>query len=106
MKKLDLVSRVRMKKYRSCKDAVSYTHLYWLNLWSDFTRDIDAGIPIHTSLKADNGGHAVVTVGWYIVRYGAKDFRYLQVINGWQKSIKYAGFDGYYNQILGIAVKI
>lgn len=79
---------------------------YWLNLWSDFTRDIDAGIPIHTSLKADNGGHAVVTVGWYIVRYGAKDFKYLQVINGWQKSIKYAGFDGYYNKILGIAVKI
>ncbi|MGN0450451.1 MAG: C39 family peptidase [Ruminococcus sp.] len=79
---------------------------YFFNFWSDFTRDINSGIPIHTDLQADDGGHSVVTVGWYIKRYGKKDYKYLQVINGWTRNIQYVSFNGYYKSISGIAVKI
>lgn len=79
---------------------------YWLNLWSDFTRDVNNGLPIHTFLHVDGSGHSVVTVGWYIKRYGGTDFRYLQVLSGWSREIKYVPFDGYFNSISGIAIKI
>lgn len=40
---------------------------YWLNLWSDITRDIDANKPILLNVPTGNNKyHAVVIVGYYI----------------------------------------
>lgn len=39
---------------------------YWLNLWSDITRDIKANKPIILSVHSGNTGHVTMIVGYYV----------------------------------------
>ena len=54
---------------------------------------IDQDIPVHTHLLTNYGGHAVVVIGWWIKRYGNKDFRFLKVMSGWTNEVKYVPFE-------------
>ena len=55
---------------------------YWLDLFSDFVRDVKANKPIYTYIVSSTGvtARAVVTLG-YVVRTGGN--QYLQVFNNW-----------------------
>lgn len=64
---------------------------YWLDLWSDFTRDFNGGYPnamaIYGTAIIDGvpqeAGHAVVGIGYRILNDGTK---YIRVYDGWNHS--------------------
>ena len=55
---------------------------YWLNLWSDVTRDIDANKPIIMAYNSPSLNHAYIVLG-YKVEDGIK---YLYVFSNWASS--------------------
>jgi len=61
---------------------------YWLNLWSDFTRDINADKAIVLFVKGkiddkDSNGHFVVVLGY---RQHTNNAQFLRVADGWYAS--------------------
>ena len=70
---------------------------YWLDLWGDFTRDINNNKPIWVSVGVDEVGHSMMCVG-YVIRYvNGSGTNYLRVATGWTADIgsvaQFNGFD-------------
>lgn len=86
---------------------------YWLNLWSDWKRDLGNDFPILTSVygyKQNAGswedvGHAIVAVGYREYESGAK---YLRVYDGWNTTNdKYIYFNSnYFTSVNGVCIKV
>lgn len=86
----------------------SYGH-YWLNLWSDYTRDIGKNLPIllHTA-RNDGLSHDQVVVGYKeYTSVSSSSTKYLMVYTGWTTNMTYVkfkancftSFDGYVVEI-------
>lgn len=78
---LDTVARA-IKTFSSRSGKTAVINEYWLNLWSDVTRDIDANKPIIMAYNSPNLNHAFLILG-YKVENGTK---YLYVFTNWSSS--------------------
>lgn len=86
---------------------------YWLDLWSDWKRDLGNDFPILTSVygyKQNAGswekvGHAIVAVGYREYESGAN---YLRVYDGWNwTNDKYIYFNSnYFTSVDGVCIKV
>ena len=81
---------------------------YWLNLWSDYTRDIGKNLPILLHTARDDGlSHEQVVVGYRAYVTPSTSNKYLMVYTGWTSNATFVkfnadcftSFDGYVVEI-------
>lgn len=94
-----------IKKYAKERGYSATVDDYWMNYWSDFTRDLQKGKTVYLDIQGKDWdgkivGHAAVAFGYR----ETTDGRYLKVANGWSESsdtyIRFkanglTAFDGY-----------
>lgn len=95
---------VAAQKYLNSRGYSCSYDMYWLNLYSDFTRDINNGKPCTLSYQTnEKGGHTVLVIG-YVETISNE---YLRVMDGWNMFSRYLNYDGYnYNYKIGISYQI
>lgn len=107
----DITSTDAIKDLAEERGYSPSTSKYWLNLWSDFKRDLDNNWPVYTSIKGYNPvenkkmSHAMVSVGYRIYTNGSK---FLNVIDGHMDSLdRFINFsDSRFDYVKGVVVKI
>ncbi len=94
-----------LTQYCSQRNYSCSVNSYLSDSWSDFVRDINAGLPILTNIRGNinpsvESGHTITTIGWATTYSGVK---YLRVIDCWNnhtnryiifKGDMFTSFDG------------
>ena len=102
-----------MKKIAKAAGYSYSSDSYWFDLWSDWTRDIENGWPVYTSVRGmklntegawESVGHAVIAVGYRVY----DDAKYLKIYDGWNAANnRFIWFDSdYFTSIEGRKIKI